>query len=99
MTADFIKALTYSPPLMRCYLFLCFLLLATAGPALARPTPLPPAGVLLGPGGWQFRPGPDSAAGPAWQALDPTRDLHAHPPPGGPARAGGATACWCPPGG
>jgi len=55
--------------------FCPFICLRVLGPAAS----WPPAGVLLSPGGWEFRPGPDPAAGPAWQPLDPTRDLPALP--------------------
>ena len=44
-------------------------------PGPARGRLLPATGQQLGPGGWAFRAGPDSAAGPAWQPLDPTRSL------------------------
>jgi two-component system NtrC family sensor kinase len=72
--------------------FYCFLLFlfCWAGPVLGSPTPLPAAGVLLGPGGWEFRAGPDSAASPAWQPLDPTQNLHALPA----ARQAGQ-GWWC----
>ncbi|SDX42385.1 ATP-binding protein [Hymenobacter psychrophilus] len=54
-----------------CFCLLCYLLVLRPAQAL----PLPAGGQLLEPAGWSFRAGPDSARGPAWQPLDPTRSL------------------------